>query len=370
MDTFDIAVVGGGAAGLSCALELANVRLKVLIIEKEVKNSDDRTWSYWEKGEGKFDHILHKKWSKINFYGNSSYEDLDIGQYAYKTIRSSDFYRYAHSIIDQASNITRVQCEVKSILEDKEAVILRTSGSTYQVDRVLNSVIFEKPQLKKYNHTIQHFGGWFIETEEDVFDEETATFMDFRIDQKEDTRFFYVLPFSKRKALIEIAIFSHDVLQMEEYDDLISDYLEEYVKPGKYAINEKEIGQIPMTDYPFHKDSTDRHIKIGTAGGWVKSSSGYAFKRIIDKSEILVDDLINNRKINTTSPAMSRWMDSVMLKVITKNYMGGKEVFESLFAKKSPEKIFRFLDEENTFWENISIMSSSPIIPFSRAVIF
>jgi lycopene beta-cyclase len=351
-------------------MELANSSYSVCIIEKELKNTDDRTWCFWEKGPGKFDHILYNKWDKINFYANSSYEGLDLEGYSYKMIRSSDFYTYAHSIVDQSSNITRITSQVESIVEESERMVINTSGQVIEADRVLNSVIMEKPDLRKHNHVIQHFGGWFIETEEDVFDEESCTFMDFRIEQKDDTRFFYVLPFSKRKALIEIAILSNDVLEMKGYDALIQDYLDTYFSAGKFHITEKEIGQIPMTDYPFYKESTRRHIKIGTAGGWVKPSSGYAFKRIIDRAEILSQGLLNNEIVDTKSDGFSRWMDRIMLKVLTKNYLGGKEVFGSLFDKKTPAQIFQFLDEENSFMENISIMSSSPIIPFTRAVIF
>lgn len=370
MKTYDIAIIGGGAAGLSCAMELANSRFNVILIEKEHKNSDDRTWCFWEKGAGKFDHILHHSWNKINFYAYKDREGLDLDEYNYKMIRSSAFYSYAHSIIDQASNITRLQANVDSINELNNAVTIHTDQGEIKSDLLLNSVIFEKPDLSKYNHLIQHFGGWFIETKEEVFNDESCTFMDFRINQEDDTRFFYVLPFSKKKALVEIAIFNNDVLDMKKYDELIQDYLNTYIQPGKFEIHEKEIGQIPMTDYPFHKDSTARHIKIGTAGGWVKSSSGYAFKRIIDRSEILVDGLINNKKVNTDSRFFNRWMDKVLLKVLSRNYIGGKEVFESMFEKKTASEIFQFLDEENTMLQNLSIMTTTPIVPFSRAAIF
>ena len=30
--------------------------------------------------------------------------------------------------------------------------------------------------------------------------------------------------------------------------------------------------------YPFYKESTKNITKIGTAGGWVKPSTGYSFK--------------------------------------------------------------------------------------------
>jgi len=327
MQKYDIAIIGGGAAGLNCAMELAHSKLSVCLIEKETKDSNDRTWCYWEKGPGKFDHILFNSWEKINFYAKSEMERLDLQGYQYKMIRSADFYKYAHSIISQAPNIDCVKAEVRGVTESPEEVIIQTNGEKVRTAKLLNSVILDKPDLAKYNYLVQHFGGWFIETEKDAFDEDTCTFMDFRIEQENDTRFFYVLPYDKRRALVEIAVFSNDVMDMKAYDATIQDYLDKFIQPGKFTIEEKEIGQIPMTDYPFHKESTARHIKIGTAGGWVKSSSGYAFKRIVDRAELLVEGLLQDKIVDTSSSGFHRWMDSVMLKVIAQNYSGGKEIF-------------------------------------------
>jgi lycopene beta-cyclase len=370
MKKYDIVIIGGGAAGLNCAMELANTRFSVCLVEKEIKNSNDRTWCFWEKGKGKFDHILFNAWDKINFYAETEMEKLTLDGYSYKMIRSSDFYTYAHDIINQTNNIDRVKGKVESIEETKESITVTCDSELIEGELLLNSVIFKKPNLDKYNHLIQHFGGWFIETEEDVFDDETCTFMDFRIDQEQDTRFFYVLPYDKRRALVEIAVFSNDVLDMKAYDVTIQNYLDTYIKPGNFKIEEKEIGQIPMTDYPFHKENTERHIRIGTAGGWVKSSSGYAFKRIVDRSELLVQGLINEEKVDISSSAFHRWMDSVMLKVISKNYTGGREIFQSMFSKRKPADIFRFLDEENNFLQDVRMMYSAPILPFSKAALF
>lgn len=370
MKSYDIVIIGGGAAGLNCAMELANTELSVCIIEKEVKNTNDRTWCYWEQGAGKYDHLLHHSWDKINYYGAKEMERLALDDYKYKMIRSVDFYAYADSIVEEADNIERIKAVVKGIEEREDFVEVRCDKGNVRGELLLNSVILEKPDLAKYNHVVQHFGGWFVETEQDVFDEESATFMDFRIEQKNDTRFFYVLPFDKKRALVEIAIFSNDVIGMEAYDKEIEAYMKEYIKPGKYVIEEKEIGQIPMTDYPFHKESTKRHIKIGTAGGWVKSSSGYAFKRIVERSELLVQGILRGEEVDVDSSLLHRWMDSVMLKVISKNYTGGKQIFDSMFKKRRPSEIFKFLDEENTFWGDVRMMYSAPILPFTRAAIF
>jgi lycopene beta-cyclase len=68
---FDIAITGAGAAGLQLALHMLGDAFfenkKILILEKDAKNRNDRTWCFWEKGEGQWDHLLRQRWSYNHF---------------------------------------------------------------------------------------------------------------------------------------------------------------------------------------------------------------------------------------------------------------------------------------------------------------
>ena len=46
----------------------------ILIIDKVKDKGNDKTWSYWEEGEGEWDEFLTKKWSKI-FFGSETFSD-------------------------------------------------------------------------------------------------------------------------------------------------------------------------------------------------------------------------------------------------------------------------------------------------------
>ncbi len=364
---FDYLILGGGAAGLSVASGLAKSGKKIGIIEKESKNSNDRTWSFWEKGAGVHDDIVHHKWTHLNFYASKSIVREDMDPYRYKMVRSADFYKKLHTELQTLDNVHYIQDEVVSTKEEKDYVSVNGRLASYTSHMLLDSIFRPEINPSETLYVAQHFGGWFVKTEKPAFDPTTATLMDFRIDQEGETRFFYVLPTSETEALVEIAIFSNDILQPEEYDPMIESYIEDYLSIGKYEIAEKESGVIPMTTYPFHKHNTDRIIRIGTSGGWVKPSSGYAFKRILEKSEELVNQLLDGKKPNVESSPWHKWMDRTMLKAILYNYASGKDAFDSLFGKSSPAEVFQFLDEENTTLENLRIMSSSPIVPFTRA---
>ena len=62
---YDYIVTGGGCAGLSFIMHLLNepqlADKRILLIEKELKNQNDRTWCYWERGEGFFEEIIFCK---------------------------------------------------------------------------------------------------------------------------------------------------------------------------------------------------------------------------------------------------------------------------------------------------------------------
>lgn len=128
----------------------------------------------------------------------------------------------------------------------------------------------------KYPVLQQHFLGWKIRTDHPVFDKDKATYMDFSIQQKGNTRFMYVLPFSDNEALIEYTLFSKDLLQENEYKDALSTYISEDLKIKEFEIVDTEYGSIPMTCYPFSKNNSRHIYHIGTAGGWAKPSTGYA----------------------------------------------------------------------------------------------
>ena len=88
-----------------------------------------------------------------------------------------------------------------------------------------NSFIFNSvPSIKKdYRNIWQHFCGVEIETPNDFFDDEIFNLMDFDCDQRESVHFFYTLPYSKTKALVETTWLSkmNDSSQ-KDYDNQIT----------------------------------------------------------------------------------------------------------------------------------------------------
>ena len=373
MKEFDYIITGSGASGLIMAYRMANDSFfddkSILMIDKEKKTSNDRTWCFWEEGIGEWDKILTKKWEEIIFRSDIFSDVIRIAPYSYKMIRSADLYHLLWKKINTKQNISFVEDEVLNISHRKTLGSVLTKKTEYHGKKVINSILFNQGyrQQAKYPVLSQHFLGWFIETEEDIFDDTSATFMDFTVEQKKNTRFMYVLPMSPRKALFEYTLFSKKLLHKEEYEEEIRIYLEQKGIQN-YTIIEKEQGMIPMTSYKFWKHNSNHVINIGTSGGWSKASTGYTFMNITKKTKELVSFLKNGDSFLNFHKKTRFWMyDLLLLDVLSKDNQIGATFFSNLFKKNSVQNIFRFLDEKTTFKEDLKIMLSSPSLRFTKA---
>ena len=374
MSQYDYIITGSGASGLMLAYRMANDSFfdnsSILIIDREKKNSDDRTWCFWENGKGEWDDLLHKSWDKIVFKSNLYQNTIPLQSYTYKMIRSAKFYKKLWNSIDAKNNISFIEANVVSVLDTSEGAIVETSTGKYHAVKLLNSVDFDQKytQQEKYPVLLQHFIGWFVETKKNQFDDSAATFMDFTVDQKRNTRFMYVLPVSANKALFEYTLFSKDVLLKEEYEQELQKYLE-LKSITDYTIIEKEKGVIPMTSFKFWRDNSKNILNIGTVGGWTKASTGYTFKNTSKQTLQLISFLKSDKDFTNYRKKTRFWFyDLLMLDVLANHNHIGSKLFSKLFQRNSLKNIFRFLDEETSFIEDLRIMLSMPPLRFITAL--
>lgn len=91
---YDYIIAGGGMAGLSLAYYLTKSEFlqdkSILIIDKEPKTKNDRTWCFWENETNEFEEIIYRKWNKVNVKGIDFDEILPTENYHYKMLRGKD----------------------------------------------------------------------------------------------------------------------------------------------------------------------------------------------------------------------------------------------------------------------------------------
>ena len=370
----DYIFTGGGLAGLSLIMHILEVPAlsgkRILLIDQDTKQLNDRTWCFWERGSGFFDGLLYRSWSKAWFHSTGYSALKNLGNYRYKMIRGIDFYRHCHDVIAASGRVDIVRATVTAVSQDESGVIVQAGETTYKGGYLYNSIIFPENQVsQKAFPLLQHFKGWVVETDAPVFDPEAATLMDFRVDQSHGTTFVYVMPFSTNKALVEYTLFTPSLLDEEDYRKGLEHYMEAFLQIPQYRIIEEEFGVIPMTDHLF-SPGNGRMVNLGTAGGQTKPSSGYTFRFIQKHSAAVVKALVNEK-----SPIVSRgcldkrffWYDKVLLHMLYFKKMAGARIFHLLFRRNPIQRIFRFLDNETKIPEEFVLLNTLPQWPFMKA---
>lgn len=343
----------------------------ILLLDQDPKKTNDRTWCFWAEEETVWKSVISKKWNSALFSNQDFRRNLDLKPYQYNQIRGLDFYNFVFEAISKQENITFLNEKVTDINELETHVFIGTEENRYTCDYLFNSIYtkaFAERQTK-YPVLQQHFVGWFVKTETEIFNPEEATFMDFSVQQRGNTRFMYVLPNSKTEALVEYTLFSENLLSKEEYEKEIEIYLKK-LGVSQYKIQEKEQGSIPMTCYPFWKRNTKKVLNIGTAGGWTKASTGYTFKNSDKKSSELVNFLQgSNFKMKDFHKKSRFWYyDLLLLDILYRHNELGSPIFSSLFKKGNPVLIFKFLDEETNLIEDLEVILKCPKMPFIKAL--
>jgi len=355
MKEFNYVIIGGGCAGLSLAYELdIQEKLKdktLAIIEPRSEYKKDKTWSFWKVTPHNFDDCIKKSWENfsINITGKTNF--LECKNYPYQSIDSGLFYKKINNRLKENKNIFFFK-DIKEI----------NSKNSF----IFNSV----PNIKKSHLNLwQHFFGVEIETKNDFFDDEIFNLMDFDCEQRDSVHFFYTLPYSKNKALVETTWLSkmNDNSQ-KDYDQQIKNYIEKKLKIKDYKITYKEEGAIPLF-YPSYEKEKNK-INIGTAGGMTRLSTGYTFLNIQEHSKFISDNIENISNVNKFEINKKyQFLDDIFLRVLNKHPEKMPNIFFNMF-KTSPKTVIKFLSNKSNYLEDLSVILRMPKMTFIKALFY
>lgn len=368
---YDIAIIGMGCAGSHILLEIMDQPemrdKKILVLDDFNAESLDKTWSFWEKGSGKWDSLLSYMWQKGKFQTSKVDIDFSLNPYRYKKLESRDFIAFAKANLQQHTNITLVESKVDLIIESDIAT-LETASETFHAKLVLDSRIPKEFFKDEKAITLkQHFLGWQIKTDQDIFDPERFVMMDYRLRDPGTTSFIYILPYSKTEALVEFTYFSADLVEDNVYEKYLTQFISEFLNTTTYEITATEQGVIPMTTYRFDQHHTPLVHKIGTAGGWVKASTGYSFKLSEKRAKVLVENYKAGKPLDQgMQKKRFQFYDEIMLDVLSAHNERGHLLFQNLYTNNPIDRIFAFLDEETRFSQELKIMLPLTSMPFIK----
>lgn len=374
-------IVGAGASGLWLALAMAEEGLLVehslCIVEKEANKSNDRTWCFWARESLVPEEIISKSWSVMR-KPHAPAQVTGLGPYQYHHIRSADFYNYMRDRLAAYPNITWIHEGITSVNEAGERVVVNAEGKQWtcncafisavhgfqvngaDVTSALQSFLGSDSSVEERLFLWQSFVGWRVKSREPIFDESAATMMRFDIPQGANTQFMYELPFSEHEALVEMTRFGEGKLEQAEAEIELRKYMES--RSADYSIEEMEIASIPMSPrYDMkrkHLARGTRIVFIGAAGGALKPTTGYAFKRMQQYAYHLAKALKANRALPTMQRHWRfRLYDRLLLQILQDQPSEGKPVFLRLFSTQQLQRVLKFLDEESSLREELSIFA-------------
>ncbi len=353
MKEFNYVIIGGGCAGLSLAYELEmNNKLQnktLAIIETRAEYKRDKTWSFWKVFDHNFDDCVIKSWNNFSINTSESSHELTNKKFPYQSIDSGKFYKKVNSKLNTNSNI--------SFFKNLDEINSENSI-------IFNSV--HEKELDKFE-LWQHFQGIEIETSKNIFDEEIINLMDFNCDQRNDVHFFYTLPFSKNRALVETTWLSDlEDRDLMDYDLQLENYIKNNLGIKNYKINFTEKGAIPLF-YPSNKNDS-KVINIGSAGRMTRLSTGYTFLNIQEHSKYIVKNIDKIDKVKIFNIGKKyQYLDKIFLKVLEKYPEKMPKIFFDMF-KTSSNTVIKFLSNKSNFIEDINIISKMPKLIFLRAL--
>ena len=345
MKEFDYTIIGGGCAGLSLAYEL-NLHKKLVnktlaIVEPRQEYKRDKTWSFWKVIDHNFNDCVIKNWRHFSINSNSGINHLQCDDFPYQSIDSGLFYKKINNELKKNKNISFYK-NIKDI-------------------NTTNSFIFNSVPLpieKNDNNLWQHFCGIEIETKKNIFDESIINLMDFNCEQRESVHFFYTLPYSSNKALIETTWLSKMSNAEKDYDSQLKDYIENNLNIKDYKINYKEVGAIPL----FHTSTFNKINKmdIGTVGGMTRLSTGYTFLNIQEQSKYIrknIENILKLKKFEINKKY--QFLDKIFLDVLKNHPKKMPTIFFKMF-QTSPNTVIKFLSNKSNFLEDLTIISKMP----------
>jgi len=136
---------------------------RILIVDQDAKDRDDRTWCFWTDQPTLFDAIVSCSWSQFQVQGKHLAKTLDLQAYRYKMIRGIDFYRFATASLVEHPHIDFLQGRVERIEDGVQEASIVVEGQKYAGTWVFDS-LFDwsafRPDPARYHSLAQQFKGW------------------------------------------------------------------------------------------------------------------------------------------------------------------------------------------------------------------
>ncbi|MED6193182.1 Lycopene beta cyclase, chloroplastic [Stylosanthes scabra] len=300
----DLAVVGGGPAGLAVAQQVSEAGLSVCAIDPNPRLIWPNNYGVWVDEFEAMDLLdcLDTTWSgAVVYIDDNKKKDLDrpYGRVNRKQLKSKMMQKCI------LNGVKFHQAKViKVIHEDTKSLLICNDGVTVQATVVLDATGFSRCLVqydKPYNPGYQVAYGILAEVDEHPFDVDKMLFMDWRdshldgdmVLKERNSRiptFLYAMPFSRNRIFLEeTSLVARPGLRMDDIQERMVARLKHLGIRVK-SIEEDEHCVIPMGG-PLPV-LPQRVVGIGGTAGMVHPSTGYMVARTLAAAPIVANAIV------------------------------------------------------------------------------
>lgn len=379
----DALIVGAGCAGLSLAVHVVQTARRagkpcprILLVEPRTAYRRDRTWCGWRTAGHPFAAAVTHRWTQWAVQDGRRRVVRGTTRHPYEHVAADVFYAVAQAELATVPQVElRLGVEVHALRERGDHVVAETSAGDVRARVVFDSR--PEPPVRDTGVAevmlLQNFVGLEVDAGRAAFVEDVVEAMDFSVSQARGLHFMYVLPFSRRRALVESTYITPAAVSEAQCEADVHAYLAATYGVGGATVLYRERGQIPMTTAPAWPRTSPRILHLGLRGGLAKPSTGYAFAAIQEFSAALAEQVVARpgEVIDPPAPrpASAVAMDRVFLSYIDRHPDRAPGLFVDLFEKLPPELLCRFLTDHAGPLDNLRVMASTPLGEMTAEVI-
>jgi len=382
----DLAIIGGGCAGLSlaCALARKHVKQSVLVIEPRTDYDNDRSWCFWASDSedaltsqalgplpAYFRREIHHRWPSWAF--GQIDQPVTIKQApgsSYQYLRASDFYQVCRQAIEASATVDlQLGQTAQTIVPVAAGWEITTDKQVITARHVIDTR--GPARVRADQATLQQvFLGAEIELDVPAeIDMRTAELMtDMRLVNGEFC-FTYILPYSPTRLLVEVTFFARTIPERALLDAELAGVLERRGWAQARVVRQ-EYAVLPM-GLPAARVLPGQPPQAGTGGGALRASSGYGFLRIQRWANHCAQHYLATGQIIGHPKAALWWrsMDQLFLDVIAANPSLAPEIFERMLKRTEPARFVRFMSDQAGTMDCVRIMGCLPKRPFLQALV-
>ncbi len=372
-----LVVLGAGLAGLSLADALleAGIGRPIVLIDRRRAWERDRTWCTWLTGPLPHGELADHRWWSWRTAWRGHETIARTARHPYVHLRSDTVYAALLERLDGAAGVElRAGERVLGVDTGGPRPLVRTSREAFEADLVFDAMGPSSPLLAGRDRgqveLSQRFLGWEVEADRPVFDPGTATLMDLRPTDGDGVCFWYVLPFSPTRALVEHTTIGARGPAVADRRRAIERELAETFRARDWRVHHEEQGAIPMTTASLHVGRGAGVVAVGAAAGAIRPSSGYAFSRIQRQVAALAAQLAAGRPPTATAgPARLELLDRVFLFALAGRADGGAELFWRIADRVAADPFARFMTDASSPAEEARIAAVLPWSAMARAAL-